>query len=167
MAEKAKRKANGRAKAGHNKTGDVPDELIERWWLKVEAAQAAVEKAKKPLASRKGELRALYKAAGADGVDAEALREAIDMHNTDHLEVAEKFSNTGRYLRAHKSALGVQLQLFSVDNVPDEIKAAVAGKRAGRRGDSIDINPFTPGTDAFQAFREHWDLGQQEIRDTM
>ena len=170
MAEKASRrkaKANGRAKAGHNSKADAPPELIEKWWAKVAAAQAAIEKAAKPLQARKGELRALLKAIEADGLDPAALKEAIAMDKDDHLEVVSRFVATGAYLRAHNSPLGTQLNLFSVDNIPTTMQAAVAGKRAGLRGSSIDENPYTPGSEPFAIYREHWDKGQAELHDQL
>lgn len=168
MAERAsrKRKANGHGKAGHN-SGEVPSEVIDRWWAKVVTAQAAVERAAKPLKSRKGELSAIYKAAKADGVDVEALKDAIKAHDGDHLEVVERYANTGKYLRAHQSPLGVQMNLFPLDPIPEVSRAAIAGKRQGLRGGSIDENPYPAGSEAFVAYADAWHVGQEQVRATM
>lgn len=168
MAEKANRKAkrNGRARAGHN-SGEIPAEIVERWWQKIVAGQAAVERATKPLQGRKSELRAIYKAAEADGIDVEAMKEAIEKDKLDHIEVVTRYTNTGSYLRAHKSPLGVQLNLFTAEAIPLAMQAAVAGKRSGLRGGSVDENPYPPGSEAFVAYRDNWDAGQQELRDRL
>ena len=110
MAERAtggrrrrSQKANG---AGHNSnpsSGVVSDELYQRWMRKIADAQTAVERAAKPLKSRKGELGAICKAAKSDGVDVDAIREAFTLDKLDHLEVATKYANTGRVLRLMKS----------------------------------------------------------------
>lgn len=169
MAERAKRKAkgNGRGKAGHNSGSELPPELIERWWQKIAVGQAAVERATKPLQARKSELRAIYKAAESDGIDVEAIKEAIAKDKDDHMEVVTRFVLTGNYLRAHNSPLGTQLNLFSTEAIPTTMQAAVAGKRQGLRGGSIDENPYPPGSEAFQAYRDNWDKGQAELHDQL
>jgi len=168
MAERArpKTKGNGRAKQGHN-SGELPPEVIDRWWSKVVDGQKAVERAAKPLKSRKGELSAIYKAAKADGIDVDALKDAIKADGEDHIEVVSRYANTGKYLRAHRSPLGEQLNLFPLEPIPETMRAAVAGKRAGLRGGSIDENPYTPGSEAFTAFRDSWEAGQQEVRERL
>lgn len=166
MAERGTGKAQKRngAKAGHN-SGELPAEVVDRWWEKVVEGQKAVERAAKPLKSKKGELSALYKAAKADGIDVDALKDAILADAGDHLEVVSRYANTGKYLRAHRSALAEQMNLFPLEPIPVAMQAAVAGKRAGLRGGDATENPYTPGTDAFVAYAEHWEAGQQELRE--
>jgi hypothetical protein len=159
-------KANGHAKRGHN-SGEVPSEVVDRWWAKIVAGQAAVERATKPLKARKGELKAIYDAAKADGVDVPALCDAIKADGDDHLEVVTRYANTGKYLRAHQSPLGVQMNLFPLDPIPEVSRAAIAGKRSGLRGGSIDENPYTPGSENFAAYAEAWHVGQEQIRATV
>jgi hypothetical protein len=166
MAERAKRKANGRAKLGHN-SGEVPSEVVDRWWEKIVVGQAAVERATKPLKSRKGELSAIYKAAKADGIDVDALCDAIKADADDHLEVVTRYANTGKYLRAHRSPLGVQMNLFPLDPIPEASRAAIAGKRSGLRGGSIDENPYPAGSESHVAYVEAWHVGQEQVRSTV
>jgi len=167
MAERARKsKANGHAKAGHN-SGEVPSEVVDRWWQKIVVAQAAVERAAKPLKSRKGELSAIYKAAQADGIDTDALCDAIKADAGDHLDVVSRYANTGKYLRAHQSPLGIQMNLFPLDPIPEVSRAAIAGKRSGLRGGSIDENPYKPGSEAHAAYVEAWHGGQEQVRSTM
>ncbi|HKV14533.1 MAG TPA: hypothetical protein VJQ81_05785 [Reyranella sp.] len=170
MAERAssrrRRRANGHAKAGHN-SGEVPPEIVDRWWQKVVVAQGAVERAAKPLKSRKGELSAIYKAAKADGIDVDALKDAIKADAGDHLNFLSRYAATGKYLRAHQSPLGLQLGLFPLDAIPEVSRAAMAGKRCGLAGRSIDENPYPPGSENFVAYSDAWHQGQAQVRDTM
>ncbi len=168
MAERAgrKSKANGHSKAGHN-SGEVPSEVVDRWWQKIVVAQAAVERAAKPLKSRKGELSAIYKAAKADGIDVDALCDAITADAGDHLDVVSRYANTGKYLRAHQSPLGIQMNLFPLDPIPEVSRAAIAGKRQGLRGGSVDENPYPPGSEAFVAYVDAWTVGQEQVQSTM
>jgi uncharacterized protein (UPF0335 family) len=167
MAEKArlKKKSNGRAKKGHN--SGVPQEVERRWLAKIQDGQAAVERAAKPLKSRKGELSSIYKAAKSEGVDIDAAKKALKLNKLDHLDVALEYSNVGRYLRMLDSPLGIQMELFKATDLPVAVQAAVEGKRAGLAGHSIDINPHTPGTEPFVAFVDAWHKGQEENRATL
>jgi uncharacterized protein (UPF0335 family) len=169
MAERAslsRKKSNGRARAGHN-SGEVPREVVDRWWDKIVAGQAAVERATKPLKARKADLKGIYDAAKLDGVDVEALKDAIKADADDHLEVVTRYANTGKYLRAHKSPLGEQMNLFPLEPIPETMRAAIAGKRGGLRGGSVDENPYTPGSEPFVAYVEHWQKGQQELHEQL
>ena len=145
----------------------MPAEVVDRWWQKIVVAQAAVERAAKPLKSRKGELSAVYKAAKADGIDVDALKDAITADSGDHLNFLSRYASTGKYLRAHRSPLGTQLGLFPLDAIPEISRAAMAGKRSGLLGRSIDENPYQPGSENFAAFAEHWHVGQAQVRSTM
>jgi len=163
---RARAKTNGHAKPGHN-SGDVPSEVVDRWWQKIVVAQAAVERATKPLKSRKGELSAIYKAAKADGLDVDALTDAIKADAGDHLDVVSRYANTGKYLRAHHSPLGIQMNLFPLEPIPEVSRAAIAGKRQGLRGGSVDENPYPPGSEPFVAYVDAWGIGQEQVRATM
>jgi uncharacterized protein (UPF0335 family) len=172
MAERAtakrKRRANGNGGGpiGHNRkavrSGVVPDEVYARWMKKIEEAQNAVEKAAAPLKSKKGALSAVYKAAKADGVDTDAIREAFKLDKLDHLDVATKFTNTGRVLRLMHSPLGEQMDLFRTSDLPIAVSAAIAGRRAGSLGHTKD-NPHTPGTDAFVAYEDEYTRAQEQV----
>jgi len=169
MAERAsgrKRQSNGRAKPGHN-SGEVPPEVVDRWWEKIVVAQAAVERAAKPLKARKGELSAIYKAAKKDGIDVDALKDAIIADSGDHLNFLSRYASTGKYLRAHQSPLGMQLGLFPLDAIPEISRAQASGRRAGLLGRDIAENPYTPGSENFAAFETSWHEGQSQVRSSM
>jgi len=166
MAEKSKRsrKANGHAKRGHN-SGELPPEVVDRWWVKIVAAQVAVEKAAKPLKSKKGELSAIFKAAKSDGIDVDAIKYAIKSHGRDHLDVVGFYANVGKYLRARQSPLAVQMNLFPLEPIPEISRAAIAGRRQGLRGGSIDENPYTPGSELAEAYDDAWRDGQEQVQE--
>ena len=169
MAERAsarKRRQNGHATAGHN-SGEVPAEVVDRWWSKVVTAQGAVERAAKPLKARKGELSAIYKAAKKDGIDVDALKDAIKADSGDHLNFLSRYASTGKYLRAHQSPLGMQLGLFPLDAIPEISRAQASGRRAGLLGRDIAENPYTPGSENFAAYEASWHEGQAQVRDTL
>lgn len=163
MAKRASRKANGHGKPGHNSGQGAPQETVERWREKIVVAQAAVEKAAKPLKTRKAEYQVVVKAAKKDGVNTTALLRAIELNKLDMIQVATDTSDLGKYLRWMGSPLGVQLNLFSTDQMPVVMKASVDGKRCGLAGGNIDDNPYKPGSEEFEAYRTQWHVGQSEL----
>jgi hypothetical protein len=169
MAERAtggrrrrSQKANG---VGHN-SGVISDELYQRWMKKIADAQVAVERAAKPLKSRKGELGAICKAAKADGVDVDAIREAFTLDKLDHLEVATKYANTGRVLRLMHSPLGEQMDLFPTKDMPIVVTASIAGRRAGASGRPNE-NPHSPGSEPFVAYENEYASAQARIAEDL
>jgi uncharacterized protein (UPF0335 family) len=133
---------------------------------KIEDAQAAVERAAKPLKSRKSELSNIYKAAKAEGVDTDAIVEAFGLDKQDHLDVATKYANTGRVLRLMKSSLAVQMDLFRGTDLPVAVTAAIAGRRAGAEGRPNE-NPHDPGSDAFVAYEDEYTRAQAALQDEL
>jgi hypothetical protein len=176
MAERAnlggKRGAKKNGAVGHNSkqktatSGVVSDEVYQRWMKKIEVAQAAVDRAAKPLKSRKGELSQIIGAAKDDGVDVDAIREAFKMDALDHLDVATKYANTGRVLRLMKSPLGEQMDLFRTVDLPIAVTAAIAGRRAGATGRPNE-NPHTPGSEPFAAYEDHYTRAQETLQDEL
>jgi hypothetical protein len=175
MAERANLGGKRGAKkngAGHNSkqktatSGVVSDETYQRWMKKIADAQSAVERAAKPLKSRKGELSQIIGAAKDDGVDVDAVREAFKMDALDHLDVATKYANTGRVLRLMKSPLGEQMDLFRTADLPVAVTAAIAGRRAGSTGRPNE-NPHTPGSEPFAAYEDNYTRAQTALQDEL
>lgn len=165
MAERArlkKKKANG---VGHN-SGEVPTEVYQRWLTKIVAQRNVVERVQKQLKSRKGELSSLYAAAKGDGVDIDAVKEALALDKEDRLEVILRFANTKRVLKLLENPLAVQLSL-GLDELPDAIKAGLRGRADGKAGVAIDSNPHAPGSEEFVAYEQAWHSGQAETRETL
>jgi uncharacterized protein (UPF0335 family) len=165
VGTKKRRSRNGAGPIGHNQkhvSGVVSDESYQRWMKKIEQAQAAVERAAAPLKSRKGELSAIYKAAKADGVDCDAIREAFQLDKLDHLDVATKYANTGRVLKLMHSPLAEQMELFRISELPIVVTAAIAGRRAGSLGHT-NSNPHTPGSEAFAAYDNEYTRAQEAL----
>jgi hypothetical protein len=160
-------KANGHQTKGRTATsGIISDETYLRWMKKIEDARAAVERAAKPLKTRKSELSNIYKAAKAEGVDTDSIVEAADMDGQDHLIVATKYANTGRVLRLRKSPLAIQMNLFPTNDLPVEVTAAIAGRRAGAMGNP-NTNPHDPGTEPFVAYENEYARAQASLQDDL
>jgi len=164
LNRKSKSKSNG--KANSRGLGGVPDEVYQRWMKRIELAQTAVDRAQKPLKSKKGELSAIYKAAKADGVNVDAVKTAFKKHKLDHLQVAMDYRDTGRVLRLMESPLAVQMSLFG-NQLPDLVNVALEGKLAGELGVDVNQCPYKPGTEEFVAYHDAWGKGQAELRDTL
>ena len=153
MAERAKAKnkgrSNGTAKSGHN-SGQVPDEVYNRWLAKIETQDKKRLKAKEAFDSESGKLQSLFKAAKDDGCNTTAIRRARKLHAEDHAQVTIDYTDTGRVLRLLKSPLAEQLDLFAEIRHPPAVSAWLAGASAGKAGAPVDDNPHTPGSDVFE-----------------
>lgn len=172
MAERAKlsRKSKGGNGLAHNSQGEgASREVFERWHRKVTDGQAAVQRASKALKLRRSELSQSYKLAKKEHVNIDALKAAIKTDAADHLQVLLDHRDTGRYLRWMGSPLGTQLALFAEPgDVSDIAKASLAGRSAGLAARSIDDgNVWSPGSEPFIAFRDAWEKGQAETRETL
>lgn len=144
----------------------VPDETYQRWMKKIELGQAALDKASIPYKSRKSDLSNIYKEAKGDGVDVDAIKEAFAMDKLDHLDVAQKYENTGRVLRLMRSPLGEQMELFRGTTLPLPVAAAIAGRRAGASGRPNE-NPHSPGTEPFVAYEGEYAKAQEAIQNEL
>jgi hypothetical protein len=152
MAERArakKSKANGSGKAGHN-SGQVPDEVYDRWLAKIDTAEKAADKVKALFDSAKGRLQSVYKAAKEDGCNTTAIKRARKLHREDHAQVTIDYTDTGRVLRILNSPLATQLELFGEIEHPAAVSAWLAGTQAGKSGAPVDDNPHTPGSSVFE-----------------
>ncbi len=167
---KSKSKANGSNGVGHNSGrlgGRDKEEIYARWLSKIEHADVIYQRANEQAKSRRGELRAIYAAAKEDGCNIDAIKEARAKHKLDHLTVAQDYDDMGLVLRVMQSPLATQLSLFEPVKRDDETTASMAGELAGRRGDPIDENPHTPGTQLYETWRAGHDRGQAALRETL
>lgn len=156
--EKAKKHAN----EGHN--GGVPDEIVERHNGLIDAAEAALEKAKAEHDRKKGALKAVWNLAKEDGVDVGALRKLRKEDKRDHGEVVQEYAAMGRYAKIIGSALGTQFNLFSeLEDAPAVVDVAMQGLRAGKGGEPRTNNPHTPGTADFAVWDDNHVKGQAEL----
>lgn len=162
MAKGRKRNVNGSPGVGHN--SNVSDEAYKRWLSKIETADAAYVRARDIATKRKGELGQIYEAAEEDGCNITAIKEARKKHKLEHTQVAADYVEMGRVLRLMQSPLAVQLSLFTPPDWPEEVRAGLDGKLAGKNGEPIDNCPFKPGSMAFVAWRDNWEAGQAELR---
>jgi len=164
---KRNRKANGRKASPSNGLGGAPDEVWLRWMKKIATAQSAVARAQKPLKQRRSELSQIYKQAKADGVNVAMVRSALKDNDRDHIEVAIDFRDKARALHLLESPLTEQLHLFSIEVIPSIVNVAMQGKQAGLAGADINECPYKPGSEEFVAYRENWERGQAEVRQTL
>jgi hypothetical protein len=172
MAERARARKNRKDKdkggngIGHNSRGSsVTDQIYNRWLSRIDTADAIYQRAKDNASSKRGELNAIYAAAKEDGCNVRAIKAARKKHRSDHLEVAMDYDDEARVLRLMKSPLVEQLSLFpEVKEARDPlVTAAMEGELAGRRGDSVDDNPYTVGTEQYVKWRAKWDEGQASL----
>lgn len=161
-AKRAKRGANGVARAGHN-SGEVPDEVYRRWLPKIELATKVFDSAAKIAKKRQSELAAVFKAAGNDGCHRDAIKRARKLDKQDRVQLAIEFSETDRVLRL----MGSPLDLFKDIKRPEIVSPYLRGQQAGRRGDGADTNPEIPGSEAFMDWASGWENGQQSNRDAL
>jgi hypothetical protein len=170
MAERARaRKGKDKDKSngvGHNSNPDrASDRTYQKWLPRIEAADLAYQTALDKARSKRGELNAIYSAAEEEGCNKKAIKAARKKHRSDHLQVATDYDDEARVLRLMKSPLVEQLKLFpEVFEERDPItRAQMEGELAGRRGEPVDNNPHSPGTEAYVAWRGAWDTGQQAL----
>jgi hypothetical protein len=170
MAERARSRrkgkkvkgANGVARAGHN-SGEVPDEVYQRWLPKIELATKVYDSAAKIAKKRKSELASVFKAAGNDGCHRDAIKRARRYDKRDRAALAIEFSETDRVLRL----MGSQLDLFKEIKRPEIVSPYLRGQQAGQRGDPATDNPEIPGSEAFMDWAAGWENGQQGNRETL
>jgi hypothetical protein len=153
MAEKArgkdskrKRKGNG---IGHN-SGQVPDEVYERWLPKIETAAKAMDRAKEAYDSARGRYQNVIKAMEDDGGHRKGMLSARKLAKRDPAEVALEHEATGQILRVMQHQLVVQLDLFPLPKRAPTASAWLAGTQAGKSGAPVDDNPHTPGSEVFE-----------------
>lgn len=172
MAERARARKNGKAKdkdgngIGHNSRGsNVTDAIYNRWLNRIDSADAIYQRAKDNASQKRGELNAIYASAKEDGCNIRAIKSARKKDRSDHIEVAMDYDDEARVLRLMKSQLVEQLCLFpDVKEARDPlVTAAMAGELAGRRGEPVDNNPHSPGTELYVKWRASWDTGQQAL----
>jgi len=170
MAERARSRrkgkkvkgANGVARAGHN-SGEVPDEVYQRWLPKIELATKVYDSAAKIAKKRKSELASVFKAAGNDGCHRDAIHRARGFAKQDRAQLAIEFAEVGRVLRLMESPI----DLFADVKRPEITSPYLRGQQAGQRGDPATDNPEIPGSEAFMDWAAGWENGQQGNRETL
>lgn len=147
--------------------GPVSDETVGMHVNLIKAAETNWQEARDRAAELQGVLRNRYKVAKNDGVDIDALKLAFKIAQRTSGEVVSEQRNVGRYLRIMGAPLGTQWTLFPEDEPANgagpTVDANLQGQHAGRNGEPGENNPFTPGSDDFQAWAEGWVVGQNML----
>jgi ribosome modulation factor len=162
-------KPNG---SGHNSRvglpeGGPPDEVWQRWLSKIETASNAYDRAAEISRKRKSELGNIYDGAKDDGCDIDAIKKARKDAKRPVADVAAEHVNIGRVLRLMKSPLQLELGLFAKPEWPEPVNANLRGYRVGKAGGSIDECDYQPGSETYIAWRNGYDSGQAETRETL
>lgn len=146
--------------------GPVSDETVLMHANLIRAAKAEWQEARDEATKRQGVLRNRWKVAKNDGVDTDSLKDALTFMEQSTSEVVSGQRNVGRYLRIMGSPLGTQWSLFE-DSVTEDgrpkVDSNLQGQHAGRNGEPAENNPFTPGSDDFQAWADGWVVGQNML----
>lgn len=180
MAERARGKSpkskrrGKRNGVGHNSgekvvafpNSDIPDEVRERHLKAVELAELAVERARKPLKAAQTRLQAALQTARDDGVHVDGMQDARKLSKRDRLDVLQRYTETGKFLRLMESPLAVQLELFKTGEWPQPVNINLQGYRAGKIGAAFDC-PHPPGTEEYIHYKAGFDTAQQELQEDL
>lgn len=146
--------------------GGMSDEEKKSWQNKLSRARKDWDDKHEEAKSAKGVYDNVCKAAKKVGFAVDAWKDARELDKDDHGSVQQHYANVGDQLRVMNSNLATELNLFQ-DIDPrfaegDDEAPAVKGLKCGRAGNSIDENPYTPGTEDYEAFRGNWFKGNDE-----
>jgi ribosome modulation factor len=141
----------------------VPDEVIGRHLKLIKAKLKAMEPILEDLNEARGVYRNARKLAKKEGVNLDAVDIILKLENLDQGKVLVDHADAGRYLMIMDSPLATQLDLFQNLQVQaPEVDARLQGRQAGGNAEDAENNPFTPGTEQFQAWAEGWAEGQND-----
>lgn len=141
---------------GHNSSGRVSGALVKDHHEKITAIEERLVKAKAGYDKIKGELRSAYAVVKQDNIQVDDFKLARELDKRDHGSVITGYANTGDYLRAIKSDLAVQMELFQDMVVPDAGEAKLAGAHAFGNKEDRSNNPHTQGSELFAMWDEGW-----------
>lgn len=164
--------------------GNVSAETIKDFTLRCKAklmefekAREEVKKAQAEASKAQGSYRAELKAAGAAGVDSDAIIWYLRTSKRDIEDVDRETRARNKIAEIMGLPIGSQLGLFpdgeSVATKVDNAKqAAVAngesdnpeemGYRAAKGGKTLGVNPFNGGSEDFELFERGWGRGVAE-----
>lgn len=140
---------------GHN-SGGPSDALIRSHHEKLDAIETRMAAAKAKYDQIKGEHRSAYATVKDDGIVVDDFKLARELDKRDHGSVVTGYANVGVYLRAIKSELATQMDLFSDIAPPPAANATLAGAQAFANSEPRENNPHKAGTEEFANWDEAW-----------
>lgn len=148
-------KADPKTGIGHN-SGRVSAALIKDHHEKITAIEERLAKKKSEFDTVKGQLRSAYAMVKQDGIQVDDFKLARELDKRDHGSVITGYANTGEYLRAIKSDLAIQMDLFQSIDIPLPADAKLAGTHAFSNKEPRTNNPFQQGTEEFVEWDGAW-----------
>lgn len=140
---------------GHNTKGPS-DALVLDHHTKIDGIEARLETAKRKYDQIRGELRSAYAVVKNDGIVVDDFKLARELDKRDHGSVVTGYANVGQYLRAIKSDLSVQMDLFADIAPPAPANATLAGAHAFANEEPRSNNPNKPGTEEYDNWDAAW-----------
>lgn len=151
---------------GHNSDGPS-DAVVRDHHEKIDGIETRLASAKRKYDQVKGELRSAYAVVKQDGIVVDDFKLAREVNKRDHGSVVTGYANVGQYLRAIKSPLALQMDLFQDIAPPPAANATLAGAQAFGNEEPRSNNPHKQGTEEYDNWDRSWMAAadQTELKD--